>query len=183
MPDQSRLGPRVGSYVLAGPNAEKGRLTYDMIYPVARETEHSGPGGCRRRNVDYPERPPEARRNAGRLSGGNMDARSTIGRADPGAQGPGESGLGSQRSSSWLRARYEGRKGRGDGHARCVRPGPSGTIDAEWNSWMSWMKSIAERVGTIQGVTTSIIQTKQPIESQPCSADSVDTDQDRDHGS
>ena len=35
---RAALGPRVAMiYVLAGPNAESGALTYDIIYPVARE--------------------------------------------------------------------------------------------------------------------------------------------------
>src|SRR6185437_12490074 len=38
---------------------------------------------------------------------------------------------------------------------------------AEWNTWMSWMNHIAKETGSVQGVTTSIIQTKHLSNHSP----------------
>ncbi len=165
---QAALGPRVAMiYVLAGPNAEAGPLTYDMIYPLARERQIPVLVDAAAEELTIPN--VHLRRGATLVgySGGKC------------IRGPQSAGLLLGRKDLIKAAWIHGAPHHGYGRAMKVGKeeamGMLAAVEmwtkrdhqAEWNTWMSWMNHIAKEAGSIDGVTSSIEQTKELSNHSP----------------
>ncbi len=162
--DQLRaaLGPRVGMvYVLAGPEAESGPLTYDMIYPAARERNIPVLVDAAAELLTIPNVHLQRGATLVGYSGGKC------------IRGPQSAGLLLGRKdlvkAAWVHSAPH------HGYGRAMKVGKEEAMgmlaaveawgkrdhQAEWNNWMSWMNNIAKDVGSVQGVTSSIKETKE----------------------
>ncbi|MBV8553048.1 MAG: Cys/Met metabolism pyridoxal-phosphate-dependent protein [Acidobacteriaceae bacterium] len=174
---QAALGPRVAMiYVLAGPNAESGPLTYDMIYPRARERNIPVLVDAAAEVLTIPN--VHLRRGATLVgySGGKC------------IRGPQSAGLLLGRKdlvkAAWVHSAPH------HGYGRTMKVGKEEAMgmlaavqmwtkrdhQGEWNTWMSWMNHIAKEVGSIDGVTTSISQTEELSNHSPVLTIRWDTD-------
>jgi L-seryl-tRNA(Ser) seleniumtransferase len=159
---RAALGPRVGMvYVLAGPEAESGPLTYDMIYSSARERNIPVLVDAAAELLTIPNVHLQRGATVVGYSGGKC------------IRGPQSAGLLLGRKdlvkAAWVHSAPH------HGYGRAMKVGKEEAMgmlaaveawgkrdhQAEWNNWMSWMNNIAKDVGSIQGVTTSIKETKE----------------------
>ena len=165
---RAALGPRVAMiYVLAGPNAEKGQLTYDMIYPVARERNipvlvDAAAEMLTIPNVHLKRGATLVGYSGGKCMRGPQSAGLILGRKD-------------LVKAAWVHSAPH------HGYGRAMKVGKEEAMgmlaaveawtkrdhDAEWNSWMSWMKTIAQNVESIDGVKTSIQTTEELSNHSP----------------
>lgn len=165
---KAALGPRVAMiYVLAGPNAETGPLTYDMIYPVAKERNIPVLVDAAAEMLTIPN--VHLRRGAtlvgysgGKCMRGPQSAGLILGRKD-------------LVKAAWIHGAPH------HGYGRAMKVGKEEAIgmlaavetwtkrdhQAEWNTWMAWMNNIASQVHSIDGVTTSIEETKELSNHSP----------------
>jgi L-seryl-tRNA(Ser) seleniumtransferase len=165
---QAALGPRVAMiYVLAGPNAETGDLTYDTIYPAARERNIPVLVDAAAEILTIPN--VHLQRGAALVgySGGKC------------LRGPQSAGLVLGRKdlvkAAWVHSAPH------HGYGRSMKVGKEEAIGmlaavevwtrrdhkAEWNAWMSWMNHIAGQVRSIDSVKTSIEETKELSNQSP----------------
>ena len=174
---RSALGPRVAMiYVLAGPNAETGSLTYDMIYPAAREHNIPVLVDAAAEILTIPNVHLQRGATLVGYSGGKC------------IRGPQSAGLILGRKDLVKAAWVESAPHHGYGRAMKVGKeeamGMLAAVEAwtkrdhqaEWKQWMSWMNHIAGEVGTIDGVTTSISETKELSNQSPVLTIRWDTD-------
>lgn len=165
---RAALGPRVAMiYVLAGPNAETGDLTYDMIYPAARERNVPVLVDAAAEILTIPNVHLQRGATLVGYSGGKC------------LRGPQSAGLILGRKDLVKAALVHSAPHHGYG--RSMKVGKEEAIgmlaaveawtkrdhQAEWNTWMSWMNHIASQVGPIDGVTSSIEQTKELSNQSP----------------
>ncbi len=165
---RAALGPRVAMvYVLAGPEAESGPLTYDMIYPAARERNIPVLVDAAAEVLTIPNVHLQRGATLVGYSGGKC------------IRGPQSAGLLLGRKdlvkAAWVHSAPH------HGYGRAMKVGKEEAMgmlaaveawgkrdhQAEWNDWMSWMNNIAKDVGSIQGVTTSIKETKELSNHSP----------------
>jgi uncharacterized pyridoxal phosphate-dependent enzyme len=159
---RAALGPRVAMiYILAGPNAETGALTYDMIYPLARERNIPVLVDAAAEELTVPNVHLKRGATLVGYSGGKC------------LRGPQSAGLILGRKdlvkAAWVHSAPH------HGYGRTMKVGKEEAMgmvaavemwtkrdhQAEWNNWMSWMKHIAQTVGGVDGVTSSIEETKE----------------------
>ena len=159
---RAALGPRVAMiYVLAGPNAETGPLTYDMIYPLAKERNIPVLVDAAAEQLTIPNVHLQRGATLVGYSGGKC------------MRGPQSAGLILGRKdlikAAWVHSAPHHGYGRtmkvgkeeAMGMIAAVEAWTKRNHQAEWDAWMSWMKHIAQTVGSIDGVTTSIEETKE----------------------
>ncbi|MBV8071510.1 MAG: Cys/Met metabolism pyridoxal-phosphate-dependent protein [Acidobacteriaceae bacterium] len=162
------LGPRVAMvYVLAGPNAETGPLTYDMIYPAARERNipvlvDAAAEILTIPNVHLKRGATLVGYSGGKCLRGPQSAGLILGRKD-------------LLKAAWVHSAPH------HGYGRAMKVGKEEAMgmlaaveawtkrdhQAEWAMWMSWMNHIAAEVSSIDGVTTAIEQTKELSNQSP----------------
>lgn len=165
---QAALGPRVAMiYVLAGPNAETGPLTYDVIYPAARDRNIPVLVDAAAEILTIPNVHLQRGATLVGYSGGKC------------IRGPQSAGLILGRKDLVKAAWVHGAPHHGYGRAMKVGKeeamGMLAAVEtwtkrdhqAEWRQWMSWMNYIAGEVGSIDGVTTSIKETKELSNQSP----------------
>jgi uncharacterized pyridoxal phosphate-dependent enzyme len=165
---QAALGPRVAMvYILAGPEAESGPLTYDMMYPVARERNipvlvDAAAEVLTIPNVHLKRGATLVGYSGGKCLRGPQSAGLLLGRKD-------------LVKAAWVHSAPH------HGYGRAMKVGKEEAMgmlaaveawtqrdhQAEWDAWMSWMHHIAGAVGSIDGVTTSIVETKQLSNHSP----------------
>lgn len=165
---QAALGPRVAMiYVLAGPNAESGPLTYDMIYPLARERQIPVLVDAAAEVLTVPNVHLKRGATLVGYSGGKC------------IRGPQSAGLLLGRKDLVQAAWIEGAPHHG--HGRTMKVGKEEAMgmlaavemwmkrdhQAEWNTWMSWLNHIAQQVASVDGVTTSIKQAEELSNHSP----------------
>jgi L-seryl-tRNA(Ser) seleniumtransferase len=174
---KAALGPRVGMiYVLAGPHAETGPLTYDMIYPAARERNIPVLVDAAAETLTIPNVHLQRGATLVGYSGGKC------------IRGPQCAGLILGRKdlvkAAWVHSAPH------HGYGRAMKVGKEEAMgmlaaveawtkrdhQAEWNTWMSWMNHIAKETGSVQGVTTSIRETKELSNHSPVLQIRWDTD-------
>ncbi|MBV9265126.1 MAG: Cys/Met metabolism pyridoxal-phosphate-dependent protein, partial [Acidobacteriaceae bacterium] len=162
------LGPRVAMiYVLAGPNAETGPLTYDVIYPAARERNIPVLVDAAAEILTIPNVHLQRGATLVGYSGGKC------------IRGPQSAGLILGRKDLVQAAWVHGAPHHGYGRTMKVGKeeamGMLAAVEAwtkrdhkaEWDTWMSAMNHIAGQVGSINGVQSSIEQTKQLSNQSP----------------
>lgn len=165
---RAALGPRVAMiYVLAGPNAESGPLTYDMIYPVARERNIPVLVDAAAEILTIPN--VHLRRGAtlvgysgGKCIRGPQSAGVILGRKD-------------LLKAAWVHSAPHHGYGRSMKVGKEEAMGMLAAVEmwsrrdhrAEWNSWMSWMSYIAKQVESVEGATSSIEETKELSNQTP----------------
>lgn len=165
---QAALGPRVAMiYVLAGPNAETGPLTYDNIYPLAKERNIPVLVDAAAEILTIPNVHLQRGATLVGYSGGKC------------IRGPQSAGLILGRKDLVQAAWIQGAPHHG--HGRSMKVGKEEAMGmlaavemwtkrdhkAEWNTWMSWMNNIANEVKSVDGVTTSIRETKELSNQSP----------------
>jgi L-seryl-tRNA(Ser) seleniumtransferase len=165
---KAALGPHVGMiYILAGPNAESGPLTYDMMYPLARERNIPVLVDAAAEMLTIPNVHLQRGATLVGYSGGKC------------IRGPQCAGLILGRKdlvkAAWVHSAPH------HGYGRAMKVGKEEAMgmlaaveawmkrdhQAEWNTWMSWMNHIAKETGSVEGVTTSIKETKQLSNHSP----------------
>jgi len=165
---KTALGPRAAMiYVLAGPNAESGPLTYDMIYPLARERNIPVLVDAAAEELTIPNAHLTRGATLVGYSGGKC------------LRGPQSTGLILGRKDLVKAAWVHGAPHHGYGRAMKVGKeeamGMLAAVEmwtkrdhrAEWNAWMSWTKDIAKAVEQIDGVTSSIQETEELSNHSP----------------
>ncbi len=165
---QAALGPRVAMiYVLAGPNAETGSLNYDTIYPAARDRNIPVLVDAAAEILTIPNVHLQRGATLVGYSGGKC------------IRGPQSAGLILGRKDLVKAAWVHGAPHHGYGRAMKVGKeeamGMLAAVEAwtkrdhqaEWRQWMSWMNYIAGEVESINGVTTSIKETKELSNQSP----------------
>ena len=175
---RAALGPRVAMiYVLAGPNAETGPLTYDMIYPLAKERGIPVLVDAAAEILTIPNVHLQRGATLVGYSGGKC------------MRGPQSAGLILGRKDLIKAAWIHGAPHHGYGRAMKVGKeeamGMLAAVEAwtkrdhqaEWKNWMAWMNHVADRVQLIQGVTTSITETKELSNQSPVLQIGWNTDQ------
>jgi L-seryl-tRNA(Ser) seleniumtransferase len=174
---KAALGPRVGMiYVLAGPNAETGPLTYDMIYAAARERNIPVLVDAAAEMLTIPNVHLQRGATLVGYSGGKC------------IRGPQCAGLLLGRKdlvmAAWVHSAPH------HGYGRAMKVGKEEAMgmlaaveawtkrdhQAEWNAWMSSMHYIAKETASIEGVTTSIRETKELSNHSPVLQIRWDTD-------
>src|SRR4029077_6817749 len=148
-------------YILAGPNADTGPLSTKAIAAVARQTQGPVLVDAAAEILTFPNVHLENGATLVGYSGGKC------------LRGPQSAGLLLGRKdlvqAAWVHSAPH------HGFARAMKVGKEEAIgmlmavemwtkrdhDAEWRQWMSWLDSIAKRVSTIDGVTTSIAETSE----------------------
>jgi uncharacterized pyridoxal phosphate-dependent enzyme len=165
---QAALGPRVAMvYVLAGPNAENGPLTYDAIYSAARERNipvlvDAAAEVLTIPNVHLKRGATLVGYSGGKCIRGPQSAGLLVGRKD-------------LIRAAWVESAPH------HGYGRAMKVGKEEAMgmlaavetwtrrdhQAEWNTWMSWLNHIAKEAGSIEGVTSSIEQTKELSNHSP----------------
>ncbi len=165
---RAALGPRVGMiYVLAGPEAESGPLTYDTIYSAARERNIPVLVDAAAEVLTIPNVHLQRGATLVGYSGGKC------------IRGPQSAGLVLGRKdlvkAAWVHSAPH------HGYGRAMKVGKEEAMgmlaaveawgkrdhQAEWNDWMSWMNNIAKEAGSIEGVTTAIKETKELSNHSP----------------
>src|SRR6185312_4111185 len=157
---KAALGPRVGMiYVLAGPHAETGPLTYDMIYPAARERNIPVLVDAAAEMLTIPNVHLQRGATAVGYSGGKC------------IRGPQCAGLvlGEKNllQAAWANSAPHHAFGRSlkvgkeeiMGMLAAVEAWTKRDHKAEWAQWEAWMDHISKRVTQVAGVTTEV---KQP---------------------
>ncbi len=165
---QAALGSRVAMiYILAGPNAEYGPLTYDVMYALAHERGIPVLVDAAAEELTIPN--VHLRRGAALVgySGGKC------------LRGPQSAGLLLGRKdlvkAAWVHSAPHHGYGRGMKVGKEEAMGMLAAVEmwrrrdhqAEWNAWMSWLNHIAKHVGSIEGVTSSIFETKELSNHSP----------------
>ncbi|HZU28353.1 MAG TPA: aminotransferase class V-fold PLP-dependent enzyme [Bryobacteraceae bacterium] len=151
------LGPRVAMvYVLAGPNAEKGALTYDDIYRLAQARNlpvlvDAAAEVLTIPNVHLKRGATLVAYSGGKCIRGPQCAGLLLGRKD-------------LVRAAWMHSAPH------HGYSRSMKLGKEEAMgmlaaveawtrrdhQGEWNQWMGWLHTIGGRVETIPGITTSI---------------------------
>ncbi len=165
---RAALGPRVAMvYVLAGPNAEQGPLTYDTIYSLARERNipvlvDAAAEVLTIPNVHLQRGATLVGYSGGKCMRGPQSAGLLLGRKD-------------LVQAAWVHSAPH------HGYGRAMKVGKEEAMgmlaaveawtkrnhEAEWNNWMSWMQYIARQVESVNGVTTQIEETKELSNHSP----------------
>lgn len=156
---EAALGPRVAMvYILAGPNAESGPLTYDVLYSRAAERKipvlvDAAAEVLTIPNVHLQRGATLVGYSGGKCLRGPQCAGLLLGRKD-------------LVQAAWVHSAPH------HGYSRSMKVGKEEAMgmlaavemwtkrdhDAEWNQWLSWMNHIASRVAAIDGVSTSIVK-------------------------
>jgi uncharacterized pyridoxal phosphate-dependent enzyme len=174
---RAALGPRVAMvYVLAGPNAESGPLTYDTIYSLARERNIPVLVDAAAEMLTIPNVHLKRGATLVGYSGGKC------------LRGPQSAGLILGRKdlvkAAWIHSAPH------HGYGRTMKVGKEEAMgmlaaveawtrrdhDAEWNTWMANMRYIAKAVEQVDGVTTAIVETKELSNHSPVLNIRWDTD-------
>jgi len=154
---EAALGPRVAMvYILAGPNAETGPLTYDVLYSRAAARNipvlvDAAAEVLTVPNVHLKRGATLVGYSGGKCMRGPQCAGLLLGRKD-------------LIRAAWVQSAPH------HGYSRSMKVGKEEAMGmlaavevwtkrdhkAEWDQWMSWMKRIGARVSSIDGVTTSI---------------------------
>lgn len=159
---EAALGPRVAMvYVFAGPRAETGSPNYDEIYSLAKK--HNIPvlvdaaaETLTVPNVHLQRGATMVAYSGGKCLRGPQCAGLLLGRKD-------------LLKAAWMASAPH------HGHGRNMKVGKEEAVgmlaavemwmkrdhQAEWNTWMSWMRTIGERATSVAGVTTQIRETKE----------------------
>jgi L-seryl-tRNA(Ser) seleniumtransferase len=159
---EAALGPRVALiYVFAGPRVENGSPGYDQIYSLARKRNIPVLVDAAAETLNVPNVHLQRGATLVAYSGGKC------------LRGPQCAGLLLGRKdlvkAAWMANAPH------HGHARSLKVGKEEAMgmlaavemwmkrdhQAEWNTWMSWMKTIADRVSSVNGVTTQIRETRE----------------------
>ena len=162
------LGPRVAMvYVLAGPEAETGPLTYDTIYSLAKDRNIPVLVDAAAEILTIPNVHLQRGATLVGYSGGKC------------IRGPQSSGLLLGRKdlvkAAWVHSAPH------HGYGRTMKVGKEEAMGmlaavemwakrdhaAEWKGWMSWMNHIVSVVGPLNGVSCSIEQTKELSNQTP----------------
>ncbi len=162
------LGPKVAMiYLLAGPDLETGKLTYDHVYAAAREHNVPVLVDAAAEMLTVPNAHLQRGATLVGYSGGKC------------IRGPQSAGLllGKKElvQAAWIHSAPH------HGYGRSMKVGKEEAMgmlaaveawtkrdhDREWDSWMSWMKHIQDRVQAIDGVSASIIETKELSNHSP----------------
>lgn len=174
---RSALGPRVAMiYVLAGPHAETGPLTYDVIYSAARERNvpvlvDAAAEVLTIPNVHLKRGATLVGYSGGKCIRGPQTAGLLLGRKD-------------LVKAAWVQSAPH------HGYSRSMKVGKEEAMgmlaaveawtkrdhQAEWQTWMSWMNNIADQVRSIDGVTANITETKELSNHSPVLHITWDTD-------
>jgi L-seryl-tRNA(Ser) seleniumtransferase len=171
------LGPRVAMvYVLAGPNAERGSLTYDVLYSAARARNVPVLVDAAAEILTIPNVHLQRGATLVGYSGGKC------------LRGPQSAGLILGRKdlvkAAWVHSAPH------HGHGRSMKVGKEEAMGmlaaveawtkrdhkAEWAMWLSWMDQIAARVKSLNSVTTEITETKELSNQSPVLNIRWDTD-------
>ena len=159
---RNALGPRVAMvYVLAGPHAESGQLTYDSIYSIARERNipvlvDAAAEMLTIPNVHLKRGATLVAYSGGKCIRGPQSAGVVLGRKD-------------LLQAAWVHSAPH------HGYGRSMKVGKEEAMgmlaavemwtkrdhEAEWNTWMSWLKHIADAAEQIGDVTADIQETKE----------------------
>jgi L-seryl-tRNA(Ser) seleniumtransferase len=159
---RAALGPKVAMiYLLAGPELEKGNLTYEQIYPVAREHNIPLLVDAAAEMLTIPNVHLQRGATLVGYSGGKC------------IRGPQSAGLLLGKKdlvqAAWIHSAPH------HGYGRSMKVGKEEAMgmlaavetwkkrdhDKEWNSWMSWMKHIQDRVHAVAGVNATILETEE----------------------
>ena len=159
---EAALGPKVAIvYVFAGPRAEAGPPTYDEIYSLARKRNIPVLVDAAAETLTVPNVHLQRGATMVAYSGGKC------------LRGPQCAGLLLGRKdlvkAAWVASAPH------HGHGRNMKVGKEEAIgmlaavemwmkrdhQAEWDTWMSWMRSIADRASSVPGVTAQIRETKE----------------------
>ena len=158
---EAAFGPRTAMvYILAGPEADTGPLSTRAIAAAARARRVPVLVDAAAEILTIPNVHLEAGASLVAYSGGKC------------LRGPQSAGLLLGRKdlvqAAWVHSAPH------HGYARSMKVGKEEAIgmlmavemwvkrdhDAEWKKWLSWLDTIAKRVSTIDGVTTSVAETK-----------------------
>jgi uncharacterized pyridoxal phosphate-dependent enzyme len=165
---EEALGPRVAMvYVLAGPEAETGRLTYDTLYSLAKARNIPVLVDAAAEILTIPNVHLQRGATLVGYSGGKC------------IRGPQSSGLLLGRKdlvkAAWVHSAPH------HGYGRTMKVGKEEAMGmlaaveawsrrdhaAEWKEWISWMNHIASVVGPVDGVSCSIEETKELSNQTP----------------
>jgi len=165
---EAALGPRVAMvYVLAGPEAEKGPLTYDTIYALAKARNIPVLVDAAAEILTIPNVHLQRGATLVGYSGGKC------------LRGPQSSGLLLGRKdlikAAWVHSAPH------HGYGRTMKVGKEEAMGmlaaveawtrrdhaAEWKDWMSWMNHISSVLGALDGVTCSVTETKELSNQTP----------------